>query len=626
MTLVRRMHLGDLELTSYPFMLEFGSDMGNAGNEIVSIESLLADGQLESVTRRSNRTMTIPLEIAGSDMAVLAQAEAALIAECDKRKNTLTLDPGDNIGPVTVFDTMTVHAQRVWGDGSDEAEIALRRRWVLTISALPFGRSAALIIDDAGAPPADDSGTLFETCESATGWATWDPNPSTAALADFTVDTVDYTEGTGSIKSLMTIWEEGFLYGPAGIGYYLSPAHGHALDEFTDMSLDTDGGGYVSVGIKGEAANTTTVLGIWMALEVGVWTEVPTWTTLRHDGNGFVHYAWSVDADLTIVGLRFKVEQRRSTHNVPRPYTWYDEFRFLSTLSTDNQVIKQLTVKGSARTTGALHIASPTDLALGKVLVVTTPTDEVPAGFRPDARRYVTQGSTTPDATTHEESYYTPHASNYDDSTGKPIFDVPVGTLAAGPSTPYTMVGLVKAESSSLTFGVQAQLMVDGNEVGPASAAEYSPTGLTIGWQILTIGTVYLPPVPMQYPDATAKARLLFKGAKFANVYLVPAWQVGGRPVADFSIIDCGSGSPEPGGPSSHAWIDLPSADQPQGGRWRGASSDRANAISAWADTTWPGVHTFRPGGLTAFLVATGVQGATLTMEYHAAHVGMATL
>lgn len=611
MSLVPRFVLGSLDLTDYPYSIEFGSDQGAPESAVELLASLLPDGDLVSLTRRSNRTITLTVIIEGADLAAVQDAESALALECGRALNTLTIDPGDGFAAEMAFDTFAFDPKRIC---DDNMEIAGYRRWVLEIPAMPFRRSTTPIIDDAGTPPSS-GGTLLYDAESTTGWSKWDTFPGHGGGeigTDIDVDTVVFDEGTASVRAesqySYSYWET------TGATFWDSN------DKVVGLSLDTDTGGYLSVSIKVVFEDyleffTPGLVQLWMTTATGGEEEILNFVAATRNANGFVNYVWPVDGGLEVTALRFLVKQSSFLSHPRKPYTWYDNVQLLPAATTDHQIVKQLTVAGSARTTGSLRIAAPSEsVALGHVLAITVPSSEVPAGFQPDGRRWVTQGTTTTDATALHGNYFTPNTSLFDDSAGKPIFDVPVGTLSAGA---YTMVAAVKAESSSLTFGVQASLLVGGSVVAsaPTSEATVTATGLTTEWQLIPVGTVYLPPLPVRDAEDTA-VRLLFKGAKMTDVYFIPAWEVGGSPVADFSIVDCGTGTVELGGASSSLWIDSPSATQPQGGWWRGPTDDRLNSQSAWPDAQKPGIHTFKPGSLTAFVVSTGASGPTVTLEY----------
>lgn len=621
MSLIPRFVLGDLDLTDHPFLVEWGSDLGNPETDPDVMAALLADGEIETAGRRSNRTITLPLLIEGADPAALADAEAALIAECDKPRNVLRVEPGDGMAPATVFDTFAADAQRAY---DDDLEVAGYRRWQVTLRALPYSRSAGKIVDIATSPPGAGSGAVFESCESTTGWASYGGDLE----SEFTVDATLYVEGTGSIRSKVMQWEPGYVYNTGnGTGGYYSPNGGTSRDQITGLSLDTGDGGYITAAIRFDPTYDASALTrVWQSTTPGAWTEVPTFAAIKMEANGFVHYRWEVDAAQTIIGLRFEATHGTKGQGpyLANPYVWFDDFRILPTASTEQQIVKNLDVEGSARTVGSLRVGSGTEsVALGQVLVVTVPTAAVPAGFNPEGRPWVTQGTLAADSTALNGSYYSPDATTYSTAAGVPIFDIPVRLLTPGA---YNIVTLVKTSSGTVTSGVQAQLNVNGALTGPTSTAEVTLPSETTDWQFVTVGTAFLPPVPVEGADSSTTVRLLFKGASLANVYMIPAWQVNGFAVADFSIVDCGTGLAAAGGPSSYLWIDSPSTEQPQGGWWRGPTSDRMNTRSAWPDARKPGTHTFAPGDLTAFLVTTGAQAPTLALEYYPAWYGNAAL
>lgn len=613
MSLAPRFVFGDLDLTDYPFAVMRGDavDLGAPETVVDILQSLMPDGEIESLSRRTNRTLQIPLIIESSDLGAMADAEAALAAECRKARNTFSIDPGDGFGPTTIFDTFA-------GDATftrdDDAEAAGLRQWTLTLRALPYGRSVDLISDSAGTPPSDP-GVLLNNCESTTGWSKWRPQGGGGGTGtSIAVDNAIYLEGAGSLRSQA---EE--AYTPDGITYYVYTNS----DKITGLSLSTGTGGYLSVSVRTTHTGERTRLAeAWMTTAAGEVQVEPIASTRTADG--WVRYVWPVAAALTVTGLRFTVYQYHfKPASAVGGFTWYDQISLNQSASADHQIVKQIDVKGSARTTASLRVAAPTAVvALGKVLAITTPTAEIPAGSTPDARRWITQGATTVDATSPDGSYVTPDATTYSAAAGKPIFDVPVGGLTPGP---YTIVTLVKG-ASPIVSGVRAQLLIGSTLVGPTSEAEVSIPTADAGWQFVTVGTVYLPPLPMERADLTTKVRLLFKGALLSNVYMIPAWQKGGRPVADFSIVNCGAGTVGPGLASSSLWIDSPSVTQPQGGWWRGPTADRLNAQSAWPDAKKPGLHTFNPGLLTTFVVSTLAQGPTVTLDYYPAWLGAAAI
>ena len=612
---------GDLDLTDHPFMVELGADLGNAQTVTAVVDSLLTDGELLSGERESNREIVLSVVVEGTDLAAVADAEALLVGEVRKQRNTLVVYPGDDMGPSSTFDTF--RAQVEW-QRDDDLERAGLRRFVLTIPALPFTSSFDTIVDDADTPPSD-GGTLLNNCESTTGWSQAEsPFGSGSIGTGYAVDTVVFTEGAGSIRSRP--WY-GYRYYWVADPYYTYGFH----DRVTGLSLDTGTGGYLAISIKashGDPAftgDTSSATGMYMTtVERG--EEVVNFITTGRDDDGFIRYVWPVDADLTVTGFRFYWFLRRPDTASGLPYGYYDDIRLLESATTDKTIVKQLTVKGSARTTGSLLVASPADeVALGRVLAVTVPTDAIPAGYTPDTRRWVTQGTTAADSDAPSESYFS-SVGSYSSAAGNPIFDAPAALYTAGA---YVAVLCGEPQTSTPFAGVRAQLLIDGTAVGELSTAEEQFGSVDTGaYGFFPVGTLFLPPTPVLSPDGDTKVRFLFSANNFRldNLYLIPAWQVGGRPVADFSIVDCGSGVVGPGGSSSHLWIDSPSTSQPQGGYWRGPDATKQLARSAWADAAKPGLHVFEPGSLTAFVASTDAQGPRVELTYRPAWYGSAAI
>lgn len=619
MTFAPRFIYGDLDLTDAPFMVEFGLDLGNAQAVTAVIDSLLTDGELISGERDSNREISLTVLVEGSDLAALADAEALLVAQARKQRNTLTVEPGDDIGPTTVFETF--RAQVEW-QRDDDFERSNLRRFVLTIPALPHSRSLEPVVDDADTPPSD-GGTLLYNCESTAGWSqTQTPFGIGPIGTEYVVDGTYFTEGAGSIRSKP-------YYGYTEYGF--PTAYFAFADRVTGLSLDTGTGGYMAVSIRASHGDPlTTSGGIWMtSVENG--EQAVSFINTGRDAEGFVRFVWPVDAALTVTGLRFQLgltyPRASQTDNGTNVYMYYDDVRLLASATTDKQIIKQLDVQGSARTTGSLLVASPADeVALGKVLVITAPTDALPAGYTPDARRWVTSGSTTADSDAPSGSYFSPNGAF---GVGGPVFDVPASAFTPGA---YVAVLVARIDSFTASFGVRAQLLVGGLGVGGYQTETLNADGQVLNeYTFFTLGVLNLPPVPVLSPDSDVRVRFEFSGAgagstRIDNLYLIPAWSVGGRPVADFSIIDCGSGTVAVGGPSSHLWIDSPSASQPQGGYWRGPDASKQLAVSAWPDATKPGLHVFEPGGLTAFVVSTEAQGPRVELTYYPAWHGSAAI
>lgn len=595
-----------------------GTSFGEPEPVEVAINSLIRDGALTQTESVGNREVTLLIQVRSSDGAGLADGVGALHRATGKRTTLVWTAPGD-YAPPTVFDVETSSLHNP-GDFDDLGWIENQQTYRLRLVCLPYSHSLAEFTDDASSPPGASAGTLFYAADTTTGWDTFGGVTTTK---QFTVDAGLSIEGAGSVKSRVTEWQPGYISGTGnGTGGFYTPNGGTARDQITGLSLSTGTGGYVSVAIRFDPLlDASSVTRIYQSASSGPWTQVGGVAAIKVDANGFVHYRWAVAAGLTITGLRFEstlgsTDQR---YNVPTPFVWYDDFRIATTATTEQSIVKQIYVEGSAPAPGSLHISSGNDsVALGPVLLITVPSAAIRAGSNPEGRSWATQGTLTADATAYQGSYYTPDLTTYSTAAGKPILNIPARILAPGP---YTIVALVKSTGDEFTAGVQAQLNIGGTLAGLTSQAEVSLPAGPAGWQFVPVGTVYLPPVPVEGPADDTTVRMLFKGAPMANVYMIPAWLDRGRPVADFSIVDCGTGAATAAGSSSHLWIDSPSPSQPQGAYWRGPTPDRLNTRSAWADVRKPAVHQFPAGELSAFLT-TAAQGPTLALRYSPAGFG----
>lgn len=609
MNLVPRFLLGDLDLTDYPFAVEFGAQYGSPENVTEVLNSLLADGELLSSTRTSNREMTLTVIVEGSDMLALAEAEATLVREASKPANTLTIDPGDGFGVPTVFDTFRVGINF---DRNDRHEGALVRRFELTIPALPYGRSESLTTEVAEGIPS--IGTAVNNCESTAGWsspvATYTPAPA----AMVAVSGTDYVEGAGSIA-----------VEPHRVTEIAGGSPRTYLNEATlAQSIAIPSGGYVSFAMKLDKPLTDYGTSGATYLESLTITRGSTPTTYSIEGtegwtgprsfgifsrqalaDGWVRWTWRESSATTITAISWKAVQSES-QAVPRGYPKLrvDQIAVAETATLGNQVLKTLEVGGSARTTGAIHVAAPSDeIALGRVLAYTVPQRKVAVGFRPDLRQWVLPGAQT--TTIDGVDALSGITSNYD-AAGSPVFEVPASLFTSGA---YTVAARTRTGGSTINFTVEATLMIDGESVGveEVRASGSSPAAT---WEMRIVGTMYLPPVAIAGADGDAKVRFRVKGnVTLDEIYVLPV-------VGDLTIVDCGEG-PVGSGASSHLWIDSPSPEQPQGGYWRSASPSRLNALSAWSTTTVPGVHSFDPGPMLAFIACTGAQGPTVSFDHY---------
>jgi hypothetical protein len=163
MTFAPRIVYGAIDLTDAPYSVEFGFDLGNATNIYDVMVSLLRDGTLQSSAGTNNRTLVIPVIVEQPDSGALSSWAADIEVEAGKPSSTLTFSPGDGYGADTVLTTFTADIAHDWDQELEEAGL---RRYLLTIPALPFGRSASEVTINWTGP-----GTQLVDYNSITDWS-----------------------------------------------------------------------------------------------------------------------------------------------------------------------------------------------------------------------------------------------------------------------------------------------------------------------------------------------------------------------------------------------------------------------------------------------------------------------
>lgn len=644
MSLIPRFIYGELDLTDAPYGIEFGSDFGNPENVVEVVQTLLRDGEVLESDRRTNRTLTLTVLVESADLLALAQAEAALIAECDRPRNTLAVNPGDGIAPATVFDTF--RAQPRWVR-DDNMETQGFRRYVIEIPALPFGRSANLTTEVAEGIPS--VGTTINAADSLTGWSTLtavvpgaggagfvnaSPQPSSMLALDTTLP----VQGTASVAA--KAWK---VYNARFSGA-LPTGDARRVDTSLTLTqaISVSAGSYLSFAVKFDNTfgnsftneyGTFQQYGTLETFTITTATGSQTYNNIETSGqrlllrdaiiealpNGWKRYTFRIATAMSVTSLSWTSEHlvpyTADPDDAERSRILIDQVALTASATLGNQVLKSIDVGGSARTTGAIHVAAPSDsVPLGPTLVYTVPQRLVADGWRPDIKQFVGAGATT-GTMGGKAGVYTAVGTTYGGSS--PVFTVPASSLNPGAYT-VAMLGYWNSVTSPIT--IEASLMMGATLVSTQELDVTLTTTLTT-WQFQIVGTMYLPPQMIQMPSATATVRFRIKAANSApagvdNIYLLPV-------EGDLSIMDCGTGTVSAAAASSHLWIDSPSPEQPQGGYWRGATPTRADALSAWSTTVVPGTHTFEAGRMLAF-AASDAAGPTVSFEFYKSWFGNA--
>lgn len=559
-----------------------GFSIGDPVPVVSELASFLRDGGVVRKDRDTNRTMVLLVEVEGDD-AVSFQRGVSALHWATGKATTLVWTSAELLGPRSaVFDVLTSSL-----GNPTFVDLDFKRHkqtFRLELTCLPFARSDLLVIDDADTPAV--AGVVVESCDSLTGW-------TTSPGAVLSLDTTTKVQGTGAVKV------------DAAVDVTLSPYRRDAtnVSTRTGLSIATGTGGYLSVAVRlGFAATVGTGSVIRIEQQVaGAWKEVASFSSQTLAFN-YVRWSWIVAPSLTVTGLRIVTFQSTTSKlTAVQPTVHFDDIELSAIATTDQQVVKGFDVQGSARAPGAMHIFAPSNsVALGQVLAATVADSEIKPGFAPNIRQFVTAGTTTVDAAALLGSYYP-----ITDAYGPLEIKVPTSILRAGPYR------VVVAGHSMTSITVETQLMIGGVTTGAASEESVTLAVTPNTYTLTPVGTMYLPTIPVaDNADAVVRFRVKASTAgRLAEIFVVPE-------AADFSIVDCGTGSVSGALASSHLWIDSPSPEEPEGSWWRGPLEGRGNARSAWSSLVKPGRHVFTPGGMKVFVCSLNAQGPKVHLEY----------
>jgi hypothetical protein len=572
MTIVlRRLLLGDLDLTDYPLSVEFGGDLGSPENVYDVLVSLLSDGEISTSDRVGNRTITFSVLVEGATLAELAQNEAALIAECDKARNTLTIDPGDDYAAASVFDVFRVQATLQYDDNLEQSNF---RRYQLTIPAWPYARGADLVVTPALA--VTPTYTLVDNGSALSGGGfSWAVNGLGATtVGDYSVASV-----SGRIR------------------LYAAPPHS-SFDQtfYRSGTVSLTLGRYVPVDMAFSNLVPSSIL---------MYNGAAPIVATQDLGSGVTRYFF----DGAGLGGSLPTPLRvRVIGSIPASgtaaYAEIDQVQLADTIpfiGTARQRATSLVPGGSVRTHGSMRIAHPSN-PLGKVIAYTHPSG---TGYLPPLRQWRTSGNTVTTDTSLNSGAREPIGPS---ST---VFRVPQPVLPAGRVEVWAWL---RVTSGSLTRAPAYAIRSIVNGVTLASSGGNFSTVFTAlnTWQLFCLGALTSPPIGMG-PSGLVQIDLNENSGQVEidEAYLFATDH------GSLTVVDCGTGTASAGGPSRNLWIDAPSLEQPMGAVYRGHSDDRSDSWHVGGPSDVWGIHNFDPAGTSVFVVTSGTTDANTSLEHY---------
>lgn len=258
--------LGGLELVAWGdgvthdggFVTEISADGTTWGNPQVAVSSLisaLSDGDIVQQQRAGNREPVLYVRIIGDSHAGLVNGDTALSAvvggPCE-----LVWQPPDVDAPPTVIDVVHSRMDHAWDDMD---ALKFERVWIVTMSALPWPRSADLVVTPAVATA---GASVVNDGSSTANWSA--PSPSGAALS-LASGAVLNTYPAGSTEARLRLavamdvtttkylavdWKSSL---PAYHGFWINDTGTH----LTEIRREPVAGGYVRSWFKVDDALTT---------------------------------------------------------------------------------------------------------------------------------------------------------------------------------------------------------------------------------------------------------------------------------------------------------------------------------------------------------------------------------
>lgn len=578
MALDPKFTFGALELTDYPFAVEFGSDRGSPEQVVAEVISALTVGSLNRVTHYSNRTVTIPVLVEGANLSELAMSEALLVAEARKPLNELALDPGDGAAPTSVFSTFEADLAPV---PSDDAEQQLMRRYVLTISAHPWPRSVTKITTPAvvtAAPTVVDSGS------STTNWTATFPAGATLSVA------------SGAVRS---------TYDPRIVDWNAS-GNCTAVMRRT-AAINTSSSKYIAVDWKASR-------GVFYWFQTDAWATIGMLKEVRREPGavaGFTRSWYRVPDSVTSVAwIEFAVWHPVDTVATSSTFD-IDQVLLANALpsqGTGRQKSAAIFPGGSVSTEGDILIQHPTS-NLGRSVIYTHPIRD---GYSPPLRPWRTGGGPVTTNTGMVSGSYT-------DVTAPEIYEVPVAALPAGAAHLWVKMGATSTSAVKLKWSVMSFQggigQVGGEQLGSllVQVPQVGPHYL------FPIARVNLPPTQVSGPNGTV-AFVIEKDASSSGigVTLDEAW-IFAMDEGTLTVVDAGTVAAQSGQSANRLRISGPSLTAPYGDL-------RVATAADWSDAWEPAAtnilcdqrgHRFSPDGSMIFTVTPAATDAAVSLEHY---------
>ncbi|WP_377324765.1 hypothetical protein ACFJIY_07690 [Pimelobacter simplex] len=556
-----------------------GSSFGNPEQRVEVVRSLLTDGALAVLEGWDNREVVIRLRLSAPLAAAgpaLAAAEAALMREIlATRKSQLAWVPPATDAKTCVFDVVGASLDRDYqGEWDLEEKAREYRYFLLTLTCLPFARTAARTVVPALPPPAvTPVVVVIDTCDSTSGWTASGTNVTTPVVTSTGgyVQAAATSTSTPGVESLNLARAGSISFGSTP--YLRITASDTSLGEGGSLSA-VGGGGVMSPKL---VAASPTIAGA-SDYYFGPLTSVTSIAFSR---------ASTTTASGASVALR--------VHEVARTDA-------LPASGTSRQQARSATVTGSAPTQAMARLYDATPAALGtEVLFYTSTNPQSSPALRPFRT-----------ASAAETTDSTMVSGKRNTLTSAMTFRIPSSRITEGTysllarlnvSTAGTIGWSTRIVSATGTTTVGSSVVISGSTAVGTTGGAY---------QVVNLASI---PLPAVKAEADQAIELTLTGT--ANMTLDESWLFAVHDGALTWVTDS----------DSLTWIEIrsPELGAARPSVYGGTGAKGANSVCIdWKCKSF-GAHRFEPGLMQIFTVASTSLVSQSELEFYPryhSHVG----
>lgn len=551
------------------FTTEVSADGTTWGNPAVVVSSLiseLADGDVVQQTHVGNREPVLYVRLSADTHAGLVAGDSEL-SEVVGGPCELVWRSPDPLAPPTVIDVVHSRMDHQWDDMDS---LRRQRVWVVTMSALPRPRSSGKVLTPAVtgvAPTVLDAGTV------TTNWTAPGPVGAVVSVVSGAVTNTydpDIDAGTTQGASLRRTF-------PSAVNTSVSKYV--AIDWKTSIPV------VFGFRVNGTVANLAEV-----RREPGAATFSRSWFKLGDTTNTLSMLDFLiVHPENAAASATLSIDQVLLANELP-------------STGTARQQTRTIVPGGNVSTEGTIILQHETE-GLGSALVYTHP---VKGGYSPPLRQWRIAGTTPVSDTFAVSGFYS--FLGTPTSFFIPIDSVPTGEVHLWARAARNAVG-------ASTFTGAARSAFQGTYFGASQT--YSTVvnfGAAFTYAMLPLARFTLP-----VSKVGIGGYVQIDIAADAATYFDEAWLFAmdkGR----LTVVECGTGTPTPGGTANRVLLNAPSAAEPFGSIMVATRADLADAYSPNVGTVLCDQvgHRFDTDGTMIFTIAAApATAAGVSLEHY---------